>query len=233
MESKINKKIVFLCSGGGGNLRFINIAIENKWIKDASIVLVITDRECPAKNYASTFGINNKQMNFDLEGQKAVLDMLVRTNPDIIVANIHKILFEPIVNQFKGKLINLHYSILPSFGRSFGMNSVQSSINYGARFTGVTTHFVSMELDSGKPIVQVAIPLKKDEENFDYISSIVFKAGCLALITGINSILLNNSKSKFIPEARVNIDGKKCFFSDVTVSCNEINKPKVWRLVHE
>ena len=233
MEKNITKKIVFLCSGEGGNLRFINFAISNNWIENATISSVITDRDCTAGNYARSLGVNSQQLNFDSSGQNILLETLDSIEPDIIVTNIHKILHKPIVDKFCKKLINLHYSLLPAFGGSIGINSIQKAVDYGAKFAGVTVHFVSSELDGGKPIVQAVIPLGKFNDDFDALSNVTFKAGCLALITAINLISPNKVNSAYESESFINIDDSKCLFSHVITAHNEINIPDVWLHVNE
>jgi phosphoribosylglycinamide formyltransferase-1 len=229
MEKNSNKKVVFLCSGGGGNLRFIDLAIKKRWIRNVTIVTVITDRHCQANVYADSVGLDNRCMDFSSQGQYKILEALNEINPDIIVTTIHKILIEPIVSRFSARLINLHYSLLPAFGGVIGMNPVQNAIDYGAKFTGVTAHFVTNDVDKGKPIAQAVIPLSDDR--LESISSVVFKSGCLALITAIQIIQSDFSKSEYKSDVLVNIGHKNCFFSEISMSESEMNRDEIWSLI--
>jgi phosphoribosylglycinamide formyltransferase-1 len=229
MEKNTNKKIVFLCSGGGGNLRFIDIVIKQNWVHNASIVKVITDRNCQANAYATNVGIDNSIMDFSPEGQYGVLKVLNEVQPDIIVTTIHKILIDPIVSIFGGKLINLHYSLLPAFGGVIGMSPVQNAIDYGAKFTGVTAHLVTSNVDQGKPIVQVVIPT--GNESLESLSSVVFKSGCLALITAVQIIQPSISKCPNKFGTLIEIENRSCFFSEISMIEIKINCDEIWTLV--
>lgn len=179
------KRIVFLCSGGGGNLRFIHHAIKQDWLRDTEIVAVLTDRDCQANQFATAVGIPNQRIDFSDDGQQALLSELRIIQPDLIVTTVHKILKKPVVEQYSDKLINLHYSLLPSFGGLIGMNPVKAAIDYGAKLTGVTVHLVDEQLDGGEPIVHVAIPLQSKEEDFASLENLIFRCGCIALLHAI------------------------------------------------
>ena len=69
-------KIVFLCSGGGGNLRFIAEAIRLGWLKQGVICGVITDRECLANQFARDKGIWTAVIDFSQKDQFNLLEEL-------------------------------------------------------------------------------------------------------------------------------------------------------------
>ena len=183
----LNKKILFLCSGGGGNLRFIHHALKNNWLPRWSKISVIADRECPATDYARGSFLTTTCMDFTQNEQNDLLDRALLENPDIIVTTVHRILRAPLLNTFDGRLLNLHYSLLPSFGGSIGSTPVRSALSYGACVTGVTVHRVTAELDGGQPQVQVAIPISRDDD-LDQTIDVVFRAGCIALFTALSQI---------------------------------------------
>lgn len=221
------KKIVFLCSGGGGNLCFIHEAIGRGWIEGVEIAAVLTDRECPANYFATSVGIGNKTIDFSEEGQESLLNELLKIDPDLIVTTVHKILRKPIVERFQGQLINLHYSILPAFGKLIGANSVKAAIDYGAKFTGVTVHVVDESIDGGKPIVQGAIPLYIEENGFDMLMDFVFRCGCLALLA---SIKLRLNGGGFDSICNIDMLGRTCLFSGGGVHIShELTSEKFWQ----
>lgn len=216
------KKIVFLCSGGGGNLRFIYNAISMDWIREAEISAVFTDRACLANDFAESIGVVNKCVDFSVAGQKFLSEELQLISPDLVITNVHKILTEQFVEQFRGKLINLHYSLLPAFGGLVGANAVKAAINHGAKFTGATAHFVDEQVDHGKPIVQVAIPIVSEAENFDDLMNVVFRCGCFALMGAINSCLEETcSQNKIV---NVAIMKRTCVFSGALISETDVLK---------
>lgn len=221
------RKIVFLCSGGGGNLCFIHDVIEKGWIEGADIVAVLTDRGCKANDYATLVGLENRSIDFSQGNQKSLLDELIKFDPDIIVTTVHKILSKSITDNFKGRLINLHYSILPAFGGMIGANSVKAAIDYGARFTGVTVHVVDERVDGGKPIVQGVIPLNVEEKNFDMLMNLVFRCGCLAMLAAIK---LRLNAGGVDSSCSVEMMGKTCLFSGGYIDpLHEMTEEHFWQ----
>lgn len=184
-------KIIFLCSGNGGNLKFIHQFFTNPKspYSNIQIIRVIADRECGAIEYALKnnikFNIHSFMKN-EIEDAK-LIEMLEADKPDIIVSNVHKILSTRIVNQYMGKLINLHYSLLPAFGGYIGMKPLELAIQQGCRFAGATVHFVSEDVDMG-PIISQGVFLIEDRDREKVIND-MFKTGCIALLNGIAKTL--------------------------------------------
>lgn len=175
------KNLVFLCSGGGGNLRFVEAAIRFGWLPDARLVGVLTDRDCAAKTFAQENGIFERTMDFSQTGQQEVLEVLQRLAADSVVTNVHKILNPTLVSALPETLINLHYSMLPAFGGVIGATPVKRALEYGATLLGVTAHQVSAEVDAGRPLLQAAIPVHEGDDA-DGVMDVVFRVGCLVLL---------------------------------------------------
>ena len=180
-------RIVFLCSGGGGNLRFVFEAIRLGVLKDAGLCGVVSDRECPASLFAVERKIPMFQCDFSGPGQSEVLSTLSALDPDIVVTNVHKILTSELVARYSGRLVNLHYSLLPAFGGVIGVKPVSQALTYGARLVGTTVHLVDSGVDTGAPVVQAAIPVMKGEA-LPALMDVVFRAGCMSLLTAIQLI---------------------------------------------
>jgi phosphoribosylglycinamide formyltransferase-1 len=206
-----SKRLVFLCSGGGGNLRFIHQSITRGWLGDVTLVSVITDRECGATAYARQHSINHSCVNFSESGQAALLATLESLRPDLVITTVHRILQKGIVQRFEGKLINLHYSLLPAFGGTIGSRPVQDALAYGVKFAGVTAHLVDETLDGGKPLVQAAIPLRESDDT-DSVMDVVFRCGCLALGSAMQS-RLTDTAGQSANEQVVEIKGRRCVLS--------------------
>lgn len=192
------KRIIFLGSGGGGNLKFVHSYFKD--IRDIfEIVSVITDRKCGASEYAINNSIPNFELSFTRDdfGDKQIIDLVNKFSPDYIVTNIHKILSKRVVAEFNGKLLNLHYSYLPAFGGVIGMTPVNQAIAKGNLFVGCTMHFVNEEVDAGKTISQ-GIIINKESQN---IYQSVFECGALTLISGLLELNgLGNLNFKFLNE---------------------------------
>jgi phosphoribosylglycinamide formyltransferase-1 len=181
MENK--KKIVFLCSGNGGNLIFLFNSIGLGWLEGYEIAAVLTDRDCRAGSLAKSLDINTYSLNFSEIEQSTLMQALLDIKPDIIITNVHRLIHSSIVDLFFGKIINLHYSLLPAFAGLIGSAAPKAAIESYSKFTGITLHYVDKVLDGGNPIIQIAIPLEGDEIALDNIMDTVFKAGCISLLS--------------------------------------------------
>jgi len=180
-------KLIFLVSGNGGNLKFIDKCIKLKLLKDIDLS-VIADRECGALKYARENNILNFKVKYKKTYTNELSKALNEINPDYIVTNIHKIIDELTVNKYNGKMINLHYSLLPSFGGEIGVKPIEKAFEKKCMFIGSTLHYINEEVDAGEIIAQATIP-----NNFDkaYMINKVFRSGCLNLL---NFFLSYNNK---------------------------------------
>jgi len=180
----MNKTLVFLCSGGGGNLRFVHKAIIKKWISRWSSVVVIADRECLAINYAREEGLDNFILDFKESDQVALTQLASSLEPDLIITTVHRILCNSFLEKFEGRLLNLHYSLLPAFSGSIGVTPVQDALSYGSCLIGATVHAVTEVVDGGRPQVQIALPVSRVDIGEDTMD-LIFRAGCFALLAAL------------------------------------------------
>lgn len=174
-------KLVFLVSGNGGNLKFINTCIEKKIIKNVQI-MVVGDRHCGAMDYAIKNNIEGYNVKYTRENNTELMDLLNKLNPDYVITNFHKIIDKDIVSKFYGKLINLHYSLLPSFAGLIGEQTILEAINNKCKFIGVTVHYVDYEVDKGEIIIQ---GITKNKGSNKEVINRVFQMGCLSLLNTI------------------------------------------------
>ena len=182
-------KLVFLCSGNGGNMKFIYHFFAERYntLLNIEITNVIVDRDCGAMHFAIKNNIKCNIHSFKRnESEDEILVKLIEdNNPDLIITNVNKILSRRIVNRFSGKLINLHYSLLPSFGGHIGMKSLELAIQQGCKFIGATVHHVTDGLDMGAIICQGIFTV----EHTDDLISTMFKTGSISLLNGIAKTL--------------------------------------------
>ena len=152
------KKIVFLVSGNGGNLRFLDLYLKHSPKNNFCIEAVIADRDCPASKYAQDHAIKSYCISYDKNNIQELNGLLQALNADLVVTTIYKILDSNIVHKYQGKLINIHYSLLPAFKSVIGIMPIQNAIDAGCRLLGSSTHYLSEEVDSGKIISQCVSP---------------------------------------------------------------------------
>lgn len=197
------KRIVFLVSGDGGTLKFLYYAIE---LLNANfqIVGVLADRECNSLNFASNKNIYSKKIIYTKDNRDELRMHLSLLNPDIIVTNIHKIIDEETLKLWDKKFINVHYSLLPSFGGIIGMETVRKAKQQNVKFIGGTCHEVTKEVDGGKILQQGCFSV--DWEDDCFVVDTIFKITCYCLLGSIykddnklDSILINNNKVSFSP----------------------------------
>ncbi len=174
-------KICFLASGGGGNFKFFKMAIKENLIKNIELFL-IADRECGSLDFAQDNGIYNKKINYKRSDNKELLQELEKINPDIIVTNWHKIIDEEVVKKYYGKLINLHYSLLPAFDGLIGIEPIKQAYEKNCQYVGTTCHYVDEGVDSGKIISQALV---KTDIAIDEAIQEIFQKGCLILLNSI------------------------------------------------
>ena len=166
-------------------MKFVHLGIIKNYIKDAELS-VIADRDCPALEYAKTHGIQNYKINYNLNKTEELNPTLDKIEPDIIITNWHKIIDKHTVEKNSGKLINLHYSLLPAFSGLIGMEPIERAYRQGCKFIGPTCHLVEEKVDAGKilsqSIFRADIPIKKAVRK-------MFRSGCVTLLEGMQIIL--------------------------------------------
>ncbi len=224
MFDRNHRNIVFLCSGDGGNLRFVHQAIRGGGL-NATIAKVFSDRPCGALNYASQHGIPCQLQDFSSAGQLALTQALLDLDPAAIVSTVHKILVPGLVQAFSRRIINLHYSLLPSFGGSIGAKPVRQAVEYGARLVGVTAHFVDEGLDTGQPIIQAAFARSR-HGTIEEVMETVFRSGCLALLAALAEVLGDKNQSE--ESTVLSVGGKSVLFSSGHARLSAHNNESMW-----
>ncbi len=160
-----NKKIkaaVFI-SGTGSNLK--NLIQFSKKKKSPFLVKLIISNNLKSKGlrFAKIFKIEKKIFKFKKKSldEKKILKILKFKRIDLIcLAGFMKILSKNFIKNFKGKILNIHPSLLPNYK---GLNTHKRVLLNKEKYTGCTVHFVSPNLDSGKIIMQKKIKIKKDD----------------------------------------------------------------------
>ena len=169
------KKIGVLISGTGSNLKAIINNCNNKNI-NASISFVISDNpEALGLQIAKENGILIKVINFKefkkrKDFDQTLLNFLSSNELDLIVlAGFMKILPRMITDKFKGRIVNIHPSILPKYP---GTQTHAKVMKNKDRFHGVSIHFVNEILDSGQLIAQGIINTKPNQSESNLIKRI-------------------------------------------------------------
>lgn len=152
-----------LISGGGSNLQAIIDDCESKKI-NGNIKVVISNRE-------DAFGLERaKKHNIRSVFEKdedEVIKILKAENIDLVVlAGYLKIISPKFVSEFENRIMNIHPALIPSFcGDGFyGEKVHQAVIDYGAKVSGATVHFVNEKADAGPIIMQDTVKVMDDDD---------------------------------------------------------------------
>ena len=155
-----------LCSGRGSNMQSIMAAIESGQIK-AEIGIVLTDKpEARALQIASEAGIksvcvNRKACSTQQEFEEKLVAELKAANVTLVVlAGFMRILSPYFVETYRHRILNIHPSLLPSFG---GAHAHRDVLAYGTKVSGCTIHFVDEGMDHGPIILQDTVPVLDDD----------------------------------------------------------------------
>jgi len=156
------KTAVFI-SGTGSNLKSL---IKFSKLKKSPIsinLIVSNDSKSKGLQYGKIFKIKKKIFDFKKKhiDEKKILFELKKDRIDLIcLAGFMKILSKTFINNFNGKILNIHPSLLPKFK---GLNTHERAIRNKEKYSGCTVHFVNSKLDSGKIILQDKVRISKNE----------------------------------------------------------------------
>ena len=150
-------------SGTGSNLKsLIKFSKTNK--SPISIEFVVSNNsKARGLNYAKKFKIKKKILSFQNKNlsEKKLLSILKINNIEMIcLAGFMKILSKNFIKMFKGKILNIHPSLLPKYK---GLNTHKRALNNKEKYSGCTVHFVNARLDSGKIILQKKVKISINE----------------------------------------------------------------------
>ena len=150
-------------SGTGSNLKSL-IQFSRTAKSPISIDFVISNNsKAKGLNYAKIYKIKKKVFSFKNKNlsEKKLLNTLKINNINMIcLAGFMKILSGNFIKKFKGKILNIHPSLLPKYK---GLNTHKRALSNKEKYSGCTVHFVNAKLDSGKIILQKKVKISKNE----------------------------------------------------------------------
>lgn len=157
-----------LVSGRGSNLQALIDAIEHGDLP-ARISVVVSNRPAAlALERCRQHGIASRVVELKSHGSRAaqhsvIGDFLEEHGVELVVlAGFDRILDPGLVRRFVGRILNIHPSLLPAFGKS--LQSQREALEYGVKITGCTVHFVTEDVDGGPIVVQRPVPVREDDD---------------------------------------------------------------------
>ncbi len=160
-------RVVVLVSGAGSNLAAL-LAAHDEPAYGARVVAVVSNTDAaPALAKAQAAGVATAVVAPGDFADRASWDAaLARTvevfDPELVVlAGFMRILGEPFLARFGGRIVNTHPALLPSFP---GAHGVRDALAHGVRVTGCTVHLVDAGVDTGPIIAQRAVEVLDDDD---------------------------------------------------------------------
>ena len=149
-------------SGSGSNLKNL---IKFSLFKESPIKInfVISDnKKAKGLNYAKRYKIKRKVYNYKNKKIENLIikDLRINNIKFICLAGFMRVLSKNFINNFDGKIINIHPSLLPKYK---GLNTHQRVIDKKEKFSGCTVHYVNDKIDDGKIILQKKIKILKND----------------------------------------------------------------------
>ncbi|MDC1134671.1 phosphoribosylglycinamide formyltransferase [Candidatus Pelagibacter sp.] len=155
--------IAVFISGTGTNFKnLIQYSLKKK--SKFKIKLVVSNNSnARGLEYAKKFKIKKKIINYKnlINSEIRILNDLYKENINIIcLAGFMRILTTNFIKKFRGKIINIHPSLLPKYK---GLNTHQRALDNKEKYSGCTVHFVNSKLDAGKIILQKKVKIFKND----------------------------------------------------------------------
>lgn len=199
----LRKKIGVLISGGGSNLQSLIDAEDLA----GDISLVVSNRKdayglTRAKNAGIEAVFLEQGEDYDSRLLRLVLDREIDL---LVLAGYLRVLDPELVEEYRGRIINIHPSLIPSFcGKGYyGMNVHREVYRRGVKLSGCTVHFVDEGTDTGPIILQKAVAIDFSDGPDDIQKKVLVKEH-EALVEAVRLYCLDRLTIK---DARVKIEG--------------------------
>ena len=160
-------KIAILISGRGSNMVALAETVAQGRVPGASLALVLSDRaDAGGLRLASERGIETMAVEraagrTRAEHEREIVAALETRGVELVcLAGFMRLLSPQFVEVFRGRILNIHPSLLPAFP---GLDAQRQAITHGVKVSGCTVHFVDETLDGGPIITQRVVPLLDDD----------------------------------------------------------------------
>tara|TARA_B100001121_G_scaffold128102_1_gene112397 strand:- start:14028 stop:14600 length:573 start_codon:yes stop_codon:yes gene_type:complete len=155
-----------LISGRGSNMMAVHDHIQSGAL-GAEISVVISNKPqaqgltFAVENGISTAVFEPKDYASNNAYEQDIVTCLKSFKVDLVVlAGYMKLVGDPMLQAYEGRMVNIHPSLLPSFK---GLNAQKQALDYGVKVAGCTAHYVIRDVDAGPIILQAAVPVLDDD----------------------------------------------------------------------
>ena len=146
-------------------------SIKRKKIPINAAVIISNKPDAKGLKIAEKLGINTEiieSKNFKgsrSEYDKKIISTLIKygvtpKNGLVCLAGFMRIISPEFVKKYRNRIINIHPALLPSFT---GLDSQKQALEYGAKYSGCTVHFVDSGMDTGPIIIQAVVKIKEND----------------------------------------------------------------------
>lgn len=172
------KRIVILISGRGSNMQ----AILDAGLPLTVAAVIANDSAARGLTLARAHGVPAEAVDHRAFPSRAAFDAALsraidRYAPDLVVlAGFMRVLTDAFVERYRGRLINIHPSLLPAFP---GLHTHRRALEAGVRVHGCTVHFVTPSLDQGPIVIQAAVPVLEDDSEEGLAARVLEQEHCI------------------------------------------------------
>ena len=163
--------LAILISGRGSNMENILKSIKKNKIPINPAIVISNKSDAPGLEIAKKLNVktlvieNNGLKGGNWEYDSRLVNALEKFyvtphNGLICLAGFMRILSPEFIKRYKGRILNIHPALLPSFP---GLHSQKQALEYGVKYTGCTVHFVDEGVDTGPVILQAVVNIKDDD----------------------------------------------------------------------
>lgn len=156
------RRVGILISGRGSNMTALADAVAAGSVPGARIRLVVSDKPRAAGlEAARARGIETavveRRGRTREEHEREIISVLRASRVELVcLAGYMRLLSPCFVEEFRGRVLNIHPSLLPAFP---GLDAQRQAVEHGVRLSGCTVHFVDETLDGGPIVTQRAVPV--------------------------------------------------------------------------
>ena len=159
-------RLGILASGGGTNMQAILDHCSDGSLAAEVAVVISNNPAAGALERARRGGVEARCIDHRHFASRQAFDQTVVATLQeagvelVVLAGFMRLISEPFLQAYPGRIINIHPALLPAFP---GLHVQRKALEYGARFSGCTVHFVDGGVDTGPIIIQAVVPVLDDD----------------------------------------------------------------------
>lgn len=209
------KPYVILISGRGSNMQ----ALIDAQLPGTCAAVISNRPAAAGLAWAAERGVPTRVVDHKAFPSREAFDAALAAEIEalgaglVLLAGFMRVLTEPFVRRFEGRLVNIHPSLLPSFP---GLHTHEAALQTGVRVHGCTVHFVTPTLDCGPIIVQAAVPVLPGDDA-DALAARVLAQEHIVYPQAARGILAGR--------CRLAADGRVVWTDDTTVATQALRVP--------